>query len=157
MDDVCGVALSQPGPEGAGAGQGAGDLPLALVSLPLVLGAERCCLGIGGRGVGEDAVEGPAPRIDGDVDAGETGQQLLGVWLGEERSDVGLVLHGKGLVVAGYGDVEQPCQDPELGGEQPVDGGWRDVGAVADGVDSGGRVAAFEEEGPGGLDNCPTG
>lgn len=48
MDDVCGVAFSQPGPEGAGAGQGAGDLPLALVPLPLVLGVERCCLGIGG-------------------------------------------------------------------------------------------------------------
>ena len=100
---------------------------------------------------------GPAPGVDGDVDAGETGQQLLGVRLGEERSDAGLVLHGEGFVVAGYGDVEQAGQDPELGGEQPVDGGWRDVGAVADGVDRAGRVAAFEEEGPGRLDDCPAG
>ena len=62
MDDVCGVAFSQPGPEGAGAGQGAGDLPLALVPLPLVLGVERCCLGIGG-GADEDAVDGLALEL----------------------------------------------------------------------------------------------
>ena len=103
-----------PGREGAGAGQGAGDLPLALVPLPLVLGVEGCCLGIGGRGAGEDAVDGSAPGVDGDVDAGETGQQLLGVRLGEERSDAGLVLHGEGFVVAGDGDVEQAVKIPSL-------------------------------------------
>lgn len=103
MDDVCGIPPSQPGPEGAGAGQGAGDLPLALVPLPLIFGKERCCLGIGGRGTDQDAVDVFGPCVDGDVDAGEARQHLPGVWLGEHCSDVGPVLHGECLVVAGYG------------------------------------------------------
>ena len=46
---------------------------------------------------------------------------------------------------------------PSLEENSRVDGGRRDVGPVADGVDRGGRVAAVEEEGPGRLDDGPAG
>ena len=105
MDDVRGVALSQPGPEGAGPGQGAGDLPLALVPLPVIVGEERCCFGIGGRGADEHTVDVFGPCIDGDVDVGEACQLLPGARLGEQRGDLGLVLHGEAFAVAGYGEV----------------------------------------------------
>jgi len=105
VDDVGGVALAQPGPEGAGPGQGAGDPSLALVPLLLVLGEQRCGLGIGGRGADQDAVDVFAPGVDGDADAGEPGQQLLRVRLGEERNGLGPVLYRDGLVVAGGSTV----------------------------------------------------
>src|SRR5215469_574562 len=47
VDDVGGAALCEPRPQRAGAGQGPGDLTLALLSLPGVSGQQRCCLGIG--------------------------------------------------------------------------------------------------------------
>ena len=105
MDDVRGVVLSQLRPEGAGPGQGAGDLPLALVPLPVIVGEERCCFGIGGRGADEHTVDVFGPCIDGDVDVGEACQLLPGARLGEQRGDLGPVLHGEGFVVAGYGEV----------------------------------------------------
>ncbi len=41
VDDVGGVALCEPGPQGTGAGEGAGDVALALVTLPGDLGEQR--------------------------------------------------------------------------------------------------------------------
>jgi len=48
-------------------------------------------------------------------------------------------------------------EDPELGGEQPVDRGGRHVRAQADGLHGGRRIAAFEEEVPGPFDHGPAG
>jgi hypothetical protein len=70
---------------------------------------------------------------------------------------VGLVRQWDGLVVTGYGDLEHCFEDPEFGREQPVDGRRRDIRQVADGLDRGGGVAAFEEQGPGRLDDGGSG
>jgi len=61
---------------------------------------------------------------------------------------VGPVFQRDGLVVTGYGDVEQFLEDPELGGEQPVYRRRRDIRQVADRLDRRCGVAAFEEQGP---------
>ena len=103
-----------PGPEGAGAGQGAGDLPLALVSLPLVLSVERCCLGIGGRGADEDAVDGSAPELMATLMRAKPASSFSGSGSAKSAATRGLVLHGEGFVVTGDGDVEQAGQDPSL-------------------------------------------
>ena len=73
-----------------------------------------------------------------------------GIWVREERADVVPVRQRDGLVVTGYRDVKQCLEDPELGGEEAVHGRGRDIRHVADGLDSGCGVAAFEEQRPGG-------
>src|ERR1700722_13795444 len=44
-------------------------------------------------------------------------------------------------------------EDPRLGGEQPVHRRLRNIRQVADGLDRGCGVAAFEEKGPRGFDD----
>ena len=130
---------------------------LALVSLVLVVGEQSGRRRIRARCAREDAIDVAAPRVDGDGDAGEPGEELLGVWLGEERGDLGPLLHRQCLVVAGDGHVEQGLEDPELRGEQSVHGRRWDVRAVADGVDRRRLVAALEEQGPSCVDHCSAG
>ena len=59
MDDVGGVALAEPGPQGARTSQRAGDALLALVALPGDLGEQRGRVLVGSGRVGQDAVNGP--------------------------------------------------------------------------------------------------
>jgi len=76
-----------------------------------------------------------------------------GILGGEQRADVRPVRQCDGLIVAGYRDVEQFLEDPELRGEQPVHRRGRDVRLVADGFDRRPGVATFEEQRPCGLDD----
>ena len=72
MDEVGRVALSHPGTQRAGAGERAGDLALALVSLVLVVGEQCRRRRIRARRAGEDAVDVAAPCVDGDGDGWRT-------------------------------------------------------------------------------------
>ena len=102
------------GPEGAGACKRACDPALAVVSLLLVVGEQCGRRRIRARCAREDAIYVAAPRIDCDGDAGEPGEELLGVWLGQERDHLGPLRQRQRLVVAGDGHVEQGLEDPEL-------------------------------------------
>ena len=55
------------------------------------------------------------------------------VWVGKERTDVGPVFQRDGLVVTGYGDVEQFLEDPELeeNSRYTVAGGTSDRSLIA--------------------------
>ena len=79
------------------------------------------------------------------------------VGLGEPRGDLRSALHREWLVVTGDGGVEQGLEDPELRGEQPVHGRGGHVGVLADCVDGGRHVAAFDEQPSGRVDHCSTG
>ena len=150
MDDVRGLALTQLRPQGPGAGQGTGDLRLALLPVSRLLGEQGSRGGIGGRRAHEDPVHRLGSRHDAAGDAREARQLAPGIWVREERADVVPVRQRDGLVVTGYRDVKQCLEDPELGGEEAVHGRGRDIRHVADGLDGGSGVAAFEEQRPGG-------
>ncbi len=151
VDDVRSVALAQLRPEGAGPGQGTGDLRLAELPVPRLLGEQGSRVRIGGRRAHEDPVNRLGSRHDAAGDAGETRQLVPGISVREKRTDVGPVIQRDGLVVTGYGDVEQRLEDPQFGREQPVHRRGRDIRQVADGLDRRSGIAAFEEQRPCGL------
>ena len=146
MDDVRSLAFAQLRPEGAGPGQGTGDLRLAELPVPRLLGEQGSRVRIGGRRAHEDPVNRLGSRHDAAGDAGETRQLVPGISVREKHTDVGPVIQRDGLVVTGYGDIEQRLEDPQFGREQPVHRrGW-DIRQVADGLDRRSGIAAFEEQ-----------
>ena len=87
VDEIGRVALAEPGPERAGAGQRSGDPTLTLVSLVRVLREQLGRCRVRARRAREDAVDVAAPRVDGDGEVGEASEDLGGVGLGDERAD----------------------------------------------------------------------
>lgn len=79
VDDVAGVALSEPWPQVAGTRDGACDTALALVPLPGDLGEQRGRGFVGSGRVGEDAMNGPNAGHDLAEQRGEPGQLVLRV------------------------------------------------------------------------------
>jgi hypothetical protein len=79
VDDVAGVALSEPGPQVAGTCDGACDTALALVPLPGDLGEQRSRGLVGSGRVGEDAMNRPNAGHDLAEQRGEPGQLVLRV------------------------------------------------------------------------------
>jgi hypothetical protein len=79
VDDVAGVALSEPGPQVAGTCDGACDTALALVPLPGDLGEQRSRGFVGSGRVGEDAMNRPNAGHDLAEQRGEPGQLVLRV------------------------------------------------------------------------------
>ena len=110
-------------------------------------------IGIGAGGAHEDPVDRRGPGVDGDADRRQSGQPVRRFRRAEQRLDVGPLGDRHRLVVAGDRRVEQVLQDPQLRGEQPVERGLGHIGRVADGLDGGGAVAAFEEQVPGGVED----
>jgi hypothetical protein len=79
VDDVAGVALSEPGPQRARTCDGACDTALALVPLPGDLGEQGSRGFVGSGRVGEDAMNRPDARHDLAEQCGEPGQLVLRV------------------------------------------------------------------------------
>ena len=143
----------RPGRNAPAASERARDLPLACLPLAIQILEQRRGVGIRVRRVDEDAVDRRGPRVHLAGDRDETRQLVRRVRIGEERSNVWAIRQRHRLVVTDDRHVEDGLEDPALRREQPVHGGWRHVGEGADGIDRRGPVAAFEEQGPGGVDD----
>ena len=64
MDDISGIPLSKPRPQGARSSQCACDPPLAVVALVSYIGEQRSGAWVGSGGVGEDAMNEPRALHD---------------------------------------------------------------------------------------------
>ena len=61
------------------------------------------------------------------------------------------------LKVLGDGYIEQGLENPKLRGEEAIHGRDGNVGMLADCLDGGCGIAAFEEQRPGRVDHCSAG
>jgi hypothetical protein len=146
-------AASDAWSQGASASQRACDPPLACAPLAVQILEQRRGVTIRARRADEDAVDRRGPRIHVGGDRNEPRQLIFRVAIGEVRSNLRSIGQRHRLVVTGDRHVEKCLEDPALGGEQPVHGGWRHARVGADGLDRRSPVAAFNEQGSGGVDD----
>lgn len=154
MDEVYCIELLEFSAERPVAGKGGHNLPLPTVALLLQILEELGSSGVGSGSAHENSINVAGPLVDCGGDPGDAAQEQDRVWFCEQRDDGWTVFNCDRLVVARNRHVKKRLEDPDLGSEEPVDGRRRDLGEIADGLERGRRVAAFQKERPGGRDDC---